>query len=166
VPEQPDTIAGKSHEFMVFAEYFQFYVHDGKSEADLSDAWDDEARARLLAIGDFIIGVQTVRDMDVAVTVEIGEKEPDDDLSAWDHVVQANLEVPSGTLVVSGPTEDYYLAHRITVEPGKYAVRVFYGMLDEVDDEGFEGDDFYRVYLWRSDKVLPVKILKQWLPPL
>ena len=155
---------GKTHELMIFAELFQIYVHDEQSEADLSDAWDEDAEMCMIAVANNILGVRTQRDMDVAVIVEIASGEPEeDDLAEWDHVAQASIDVPSGRLVVSGPTEDYDMAQRIDIAPGRYIVRVYFGMLEEVDEEGFEGDDFYKLVLWRGEPK-PVKVLKQWVP--
>ncbi len=154
-----------THEFMIFAEEFQFYIQDEKSEADLSEGWDDEARANLLAVGTGILSVGCVRDMDVPVIFEVHAARPDDDFSDFDQVVEASIDIPSGRVVVSGPGEDFYSATRIDVSPGTYGVLVHWGMLDEVDEEGFEGDDFYKVVLW-ADALRPVKVLKRWTMPV
>ena len=92
----------KSFKLSLFADYFQFYIQDETVTGDLSDAWNEEAVDRLLAIAPGTIGIGTVRNMDVPVVVEIRDREPDDDSSEWDHVVEASLEVTSGRTVIAG----------------------------------------------------------------
>jgi len=38
------------HELNLFADYFQFYLQDESAEGDVSEAWTDEAVARMLAV--------------------------------------------------------------------------------------------------------------------
>ena len=57
--------------FELFADYFQFYLQDEAASGDLSDAWTPEAVEQLLAIGPGVIGVGTVRNVDVPVEIEV-----------------------------------------------------------------------------------------------
>jgi hypothetical protein len=68
------------HEFSIFADYFQFYIQDEAADGDLSDAWTDEAVERMLATEAGVVGIGTVRNMDVPVTVEILDTESPLDL--------------------------------------------------------------------------------------
>ena len=120
----------KSFELTLFADYFQFYIQDEAANGDLSDAWNKETTERLLALAPGTVGIGTVRNMDVPVTVEILEHAPDDDSSEWDHVVEASLDVESGRIVIAGCTDYVPDAKRIEVAPGSYRVRVSYGALD------------------------------------
>jgi hypothetical protein len=138
----------KSFELSLFADYFQFYILDEDTTGDLSWSWDEAATARMLAIAPGIIGVGTVRNMNVPVTVEIRDQEPDVDVPAWDYVVEATLDVASGRIVVAGCSDYFPDAMRITVPPGSYRVRVSYGALDTPSDDGLDGDDHYRAQLW------------------
>ena len=79
----------------------------------------------MLAIAPGIIGVGTVRNMNVPVTVEIRDQEPDVDVQAWDYVVEATLDVASGRIVVAGCSDYFPDAMRITVPPGSYRVIAF-----------------------------------------
>src|SRR6202023_3968554 len=92
----------KSLELSLFADYFQFYVQDETAAGDLSQAWNEEATERLLAIAPGTVGIGTVRNMDVPVTVHVLAQEPDDDSPKWDHVVEAGLDVASGRMVIAG----------------------------------------------------------------
>jgi hypothetical protein len=138
----------KSFELSLFADYFQFYIQDEAATSDLSRIWNKEAIARMLAAAPGKIGVGTVRNMDVPVTVEIHHQEPGDDVKAWDYVVEATLDVTSGRIVVAGCSDYFPDAMRITVPPGSYRVRVSYGALDTPSDDGLDGDDHYRAQLW------------------
>lgn len=149
----------------VFAEHFQFYVQDADTDNLLSIYWDEISRENLFAVSDEIIGIATVRNMEVPITISFIDKEPkDEDLEEWDHVVQSYLTVKSGRLLVTGPTSADEDSWTQEVEPGIYGVRAYYGMLDEVDAEGFEGDDFYKVALWKTDKPPETEVLKRWIP--
>jgi len=59
---------------------------------DLSDSWRKEATDRLLAVGPGVIGVGTVRNMDVPVVVEIADAEPAHDRKAWNQVNECSVE--------------------------------------------------------------------------
>jgi hypothetical protein len=150
----------KSFALTLFADYHQFYIQDEATDGNLSDSWDDAATARLLAIAPGAIGIGTVRNAEVPVAVEIHEREPDADFVAWDQVIEAALTVVSGPLVIAGCTDYLPDAKRIALAPGSYRVRVSYGGLDTVSDNGLDGDDRYRVQLWRASAI-DVRILKQ-----
>jgi len=92
-------------EYTLFADYFQFYLQDANAEGDLSDNWTPEAVDRFLAVAPGTIGVGTVRNMNVPVVVEVIDRQPDSDLSAWDHVNECTLELPSGRVVIAGCTD-------------------------------------------------------------
>ena len=150
----------KSHELSLFADYFQFYIQDEAAAGGLSNSWNEEATARLLAIAPGTIGIGTVRKMNVPVVVEIRDQEPRDDFSDWDHAVEASLDVASGRLVIAGRTDYFPDAMRVEVRPGCYRARVSYGALDTLSEDRLSGDDHYRVQLWPG---LPtaVHVLKQ-----
>jgi hypothetical protein len=138
----------KSFQFDLFADYFQFYLQDEEADGDLSDAWTPDATDRMLAVADYVVGVGTVRNTTVPVTVELHGAAPADDFDSWDHVTQCSLTVSSGRVVVAGCTDYFADAPRIPVAPGCYSVRVSYGGLDTLSADGLEGADRYRVQLW------------------
>ncbi|MDW4736332.1 hypothetical protein NQ293_26040, partial [Escherichia coli] len=51
-------------------------------------------------------------------------------------------------------------AARIDVAPGTYRVRVSYGGLDTLSEDGLEGDDRYRLQLWPAPPIA-VRVVKQ-----
>lgn len=149
----------RSVELSLFADYFQFYIQDEAADGDLSESWNEQATARLLAVAPGTIGIGTVRNMDVPVAVEVHEREPNDDSSKWDHVVEAELNVASGRIVVAGCTDYFPDAKRVDVSPGSYRARVSYGALNSLSEDGLSGEDRYRVQLWLGPPT-PVRVLK------
>lgn len=89
------------------------------------------------------------------VTVEVLEAVPDSDLDSWDHVPECSIEVPSGRIVIAGCTDYFPEAARNDVKPGTYHARISYGSLNTLSEDGLDGDDRYRVQLWRSTAIEP-----------
>jgi hypothetical protein len=146
-------------EYSPFADYFQFYLQDESADGNLGESWTEEATARLLALAPGTVGVGTVRNMDVPVTVEVHDEEPPQDLEMWDHVVECSIEVPSGRIVIAGCMDYFPDAARIDINAGLYRVRTSYGDLDALSEDGLDGDDHYRVQLWQAEPIQP-QVLK------
>lgn len=144
--------------YELFADYFQFYLQDEKADGDLSDSWTQEAVDRLLAVAPGTIGVGTVRNMDVPVTVELCDAEPESDLEAWDQVTECAIDVPTGRIVIAGCTDYFPDAARIALPPGIYRARVSCGGLDTITPDGLDGEDCYRVQLWPAPPIEPTVI--------
>lgn len=151
----------RTHRLELFADYFQFYLQDEDAEGDLSNSWNDEAFACLLALAPGTVGVGTVRNVDVQVSVEVLEAEPSFDLRQWDMVNECELQVASGRIVIAGCTEYFPDAQRIEVTPGTYATRILYRGLGSVGRDGLEGEDEYHVQLWQAAE-WPTRTLKLW----
>jgi len=147
------------HTFRLFADYFQFYLQDEAAEGDLSECWTEEAVNRLLAVAPGAVGIGTVRNMEVPVSLEIRAVEPELDLDAWQHVVECSLEVTSSQLVIAGCTDYFPDAARVQIEPGSYRVRACFAELDSLSEDGLEGNDRYHLQLWPGVP-LPVVLRK------
>jgi hypothetical protein len=159
----------EKHEFELFPDYYQFYLQDEQTTDGLADAWTDQASEDLFAIALGTIGISTVSHMyDVPVTAEIHTSAPDDDLDRWDHIIECNIDIPSGKIVVAGCTDYFPDAARISVEPGMYQVRVFYGELassrgrDQYKPDSPKGNDQYKVVLWPGESIDP-KVIKRYI---
>lgn len=132
----------------LFADYHQFYIQDDDIDyGDLSDAWTAEATDRLLAVADRVIGVGTVRNMEVPVHISIAEKLPDLVPAEWDRINRASLYCETGRLVIAGCTDYFPEAQRLKIAPGEYDVLVAYRNLDSLSEDGLDGDDSYHLFL-------------------
>lgn len=137
------------HRFELFADYFQFYLQDDDIRyGDLSNAWDEAAVEKMLALGPHTIGVGTVRNMTVPVTVVIVETMPDVAGSGFQRVNRCDINIATGCLVIAGCTDNWLECPRIELEPGVYDALVGYKGLDTLSDDGLEGNDSYHVFLW------------------
>jgi hypothetical protein len=150
----------KKQEFTIFADYFQFYIQDEPADGDLSDAWDSVAESRLLAVAPGTVGIGTVRDMDVSVSVMFHNEEPIAAFDDCDHVVECSISVKSKRLVLAGCTDYFPEAARIKIAPGTYRVRVSYKGLNTISADGLDGNDSYCLDLWPAPTIEPT-ILKQ-----
>jgi hypothetical protein len=139
-----------TYTYRLFADYSQFYLQDEGAAGDLSDAWTDEAVADLVALAPGTIGVGTVRNTFVPVKVQIVPGPPPLDLDEWDHIVECDIDVPTGRLVIAGCTDYLPDAARIELDPGQYRARITYGGLDTLSENGLEGDDRYHLALWKA----------------
>lgn len=150
-------------ELELFADYFQFYIQDENVDGDLSDKWTTEAVELLLATTDGTIGVGTVRNMDVPVTIKTFDIEPhvlNDDENVIGQINECDIEVSSGKVAIAGCTDYFPDAKRIELKNGVYRARIYYGNLDTVSDDGLDGEDFYEIHLWKTDKKQELKVVK------
>ncbi len=136
------------YRFELFADYFQFYLEDEGVSLDMELMWDDDQLNQLLAVHPGLIAVGTARNMTVPVRVEIREGSPEIELKKWDKINECSIRISTGKIVVMGCTDYYPEAARIKVTPGVYRVRVHYGGLDRLSEDGLEGEDHYEVILW------------------
>ncbi len=152
----------------VFADNFQFQLQDQVEDCEYPEHWNDGLLTQLYVVGEKLVGIGTVRDLDIDLRLEIFEEPMTEkelfakiDLSEYDHAVQCNIDIPSGKLLVTGCTTDYEEAAKITLPPGRYGMRILWKDLDSSDDLGFEGEDEYMVQLWPNTE-FEERILKNW----
>jgi hypothetical protein len=135
-------------ELTIFADYHQFYLQDDDERfGNLSDAWTPEATERLMAVAEHVVGIGTVRNMNVPVRIELGPQLPTLDRSQWARINQASLICDTGRIVVAGCTDYFPDAKRLSVSPGIYDVLVGYKNLASLSEDGLEGDDSYHIFL-------------------
>ena len=160
----------------VFADYHQVCVEDCQAQVD--EGGDDEERVkridaritqllnkaayeRHLGVAPGIVCILTGRAMTVPVDVEILAEAPAPNFDGWDRIVEASLDLPSGCLVIHGPTDYFPTAPRISLAPGTYRVRAYFGGLGTVSADGLEGADHYRMVLWPAPQAEPEVLLNQ-----
>ncbi|MFI8347313.1 hypothetical protein [Streptomyces sp. NPDC085596] len=151
----------------LFADYFQLHVMDEDAEDDLGEAWTQEAVSDGLAVSRRTLGIGTAVDMDVTVTVELLDRPPGDDSDAFDHVVEASIEVPTGRVAVLGCTDYLPDAARFEVPEGFVRVRASRTNLANVrlpDEEGYddpEGMEQVHLRIWPAPHSAPA-VIKRW----
>jgi hypothetical protein len=150
----------RRYELTLFADYRQFYIQDEKADGDLSDAWNDAAVERLLAVAPGTVGIGTVRNVDVPVTISVLEREPALDADKFDHIVECSIAVETGTIVAAGCTDYFPDAVRIKLPAVSYRVRASFEGLDSVSADGLEGSDHYHLQLWPAP-LGPVQVHKR-----
>jgi len=134
--------------FELFADYFQFYIQDDDMKfGDLSAAWTEEAVERLLAVSDHVVGVGTVRNMDVPVHVSVSDSLPALKEGEWDRINSASIECDTGRLVLAGCTDYFPDAARLPVPPGRYDTLIAYKGLDTLSEDGLDGNDSYHLFI-------------------
>ena len=133
------------YELTLFADYYQFYIQDENVEGNLSDAWTDQAVERLLAVAQGTVGIGTVRNVDVPVTIAVLEGQPAFDADEFDQVVECSIVVEGGAIVVAGCTDFFPDAARIKIPSGPYRVRASFEGLESVSADGLQGNDQYHL---------------------
>jgi hypothetical protein len=148
-------MAIQRYQYNIFADYHQFYLQDALAPGNLNDLWKREDCEQMFAAEPGLVLIGTMRDRTVPVEVEIRDAPSEEPFENWDHVVDGSIEIPSGFVVVAGCTDFFPSAARISVQPGNYRLRVFYGGSETVSENRFEGQDHYKVSLWPGEPISP-----------
>ena len=138
------------YSFQLDTDHFQFYLEDLALEHDASLLWSDLADPQLDSL-DGLLAIATMRwGLDTAVTIELQQSVPDDtDAEIWDLIRNAYIRTVSGKLHVTTPEGQVSQAPFISIMPGIYNVRVYYGGFNSVLDElALQGEDKYKLTLW------------------
>jgi hypothetical protein len=126
----------------------KFYIQDEKDDGDLSEAWNDAAVERLLAVAPGTVGIGTVRNVDVPVTISVLARESVLDAEKFE------------TIVAAGCTDYFPDAVRIKLPAVSYRVRASFEGLDAVSANGLVGSDHYHLQLWPAP-LGPVQVRKR-----
>jgi hypothetical protein len=90
----------------------------------------------------------------IPLDVIVRTSPPDDDLSDWDNVAEASIELPSGCAVIFAP-ESFESGLRFADVPGMHRVRVYSGGWEGAMDYEYEGPDYYPLALWHAPFAKP-----------
>jgi len=147
-----------TYRFQLLAEYNQFYLQDEFADEEVD--WDESEGRNQLALKPATIAVGTLCERVVPVVIHVRELEIEQRLEDWDQIIDCNIDVPSGRLVVVGCCEGFKKAARIELNPGKYRARICYG--NQYSCGGVRGGccDHYKIILWPSSDE-SVRILKR-----
>jgi hypothetical protein len=158
---------------LVFADHSQFYIQDidGQMAAeadegyDWPEAWSEEAVEvyRIGLDGPCSIAIGTARSDHVETTLRVHGGEPP--LVEAEHIVEADLTVPSGVVHVFGCMELPGPEHRVEIPAGQYRIRVSHvpsGPPPVPVKALEEGPHFrYQLDLWQCAEVSGVAVIRQ-----
>jgi len=160
------------HQFEPYADHLTFVVSDAEATEDVfdGDTWDRADKAWRIAVESHCVVVGTARYDYVPVILTVCSGVPAlDPLDGYDHVVEADVVVPSGKLTVTGATELPSEVEPVPVAPGKYRVRVGYLQTEQRPSKFSEDDPGdhleYRVTMWPVAEDRGVQVLKQGPEP-
>lgn len=158
-----------TYHFQPLADHYQFHVQDAEATDGLidGDSWSNEASQRArIAVAQHAIAVGTARYDFVPVTLEMRAEPPaPEPLDAYDHVVEVDVELPSGRLAVTGCTQLPSEVDPVVLRPGRYRLRIAYepdARPRRVPDDSEPGDYLtYRLTLWPVARSSGMAVLKQ-----
>jgi hypothetical protein len=130
--------------------YRQFYLFDKDCEGDTGapNFWSKTALASGLALEKGVIGVGIASYGLVRLTIEVLDSAPPIlDFETWDRITEGPIKIKTGCLqVLDCPNSAVQL--ELNVENDTYRVRVYGANFASV--VGDEGDDFYRIEVWKA----------------
>lgn len=133
-----------------YTQYRQFFIHDKGFPIDPNnDRWTSEAYKEKLAIepGTLSVGIGSYGPLKGELIL-LDNQVNSIDFSDYDHVVEGSICCESGVLEII-PCMSTEPEISINVTPGNYRVRIYSSGLDTVVEE--EGDDYYRIEIWKGD---------------
>lgn len=171
-PASPDR-----RRFTVLADHGQFYPQDLDAHAVWMRAHaDDDLRApagwtekavdiHRIGVQPHSIAVGTARSDVVETTLLVHPAAPMASLEEAEHVVEADIGLPTGDLAIYGPADDPGQERHVNVAAGHYRVRVSYVPCAPPAAGGNDsepGDHFhYCIDVWPVDSVEALTVLKQ-----
>ena len=149
-----------------YTQYGQFYLssdngsflNDDSNKRESSDTFNESLKERLsIEKNALVVFSQSYGHIKGEIEV-LEEPKGDIDYAKYDHIVEGGINVQSGELqILSWPGNEVELS--MEIKPARYRVRIYGANLDSVT--GDDGDDFYRIELWKSDD-MERKVLKQY----
>jgi hypothetical protein len=165
-----------AQDLIVVADYGQIYIWPYSSAPPDEFADDDEdvplaalddatASGRFVGVRPGFIDVLTPGQCNfrTPLRLEVWLAEPSDDRDDWDHEVDADLDVPEGSLLIAGPP--VHLKSEVVeanVPSGSYRVRISGRGFTELGAAGANGDDSYQLRLWPRGPVSTPLLRKRW----
>jgi hypothetical protein len=165
---------------VLFADYEQFYVqdvdaHDRAMRAGaamdpdlLPGGWTDDAvQVHRIGLEPHSISVGTARN-DLVETVLAIHTGPPHLTANAEHVVEADLDIPTGVVPIVGCTQPPQPEHGLTVVPGRYRARVSY--VPSTPPAGSKphvpGDYFsYQIDMWPFTEPTALTVIRQGPSP-
>ena len=139
------------HELDLFADYHQIHIADVGHRKDDGVTWTDDSVRSRIALGPYFIAFGTARNMNVPIALDVETDRPDPELDRWDQVTECILECPSGEILIKGPSEYEPESFRTKVPSSRMIVRIMWGGLDTISEDGLSGQDHYAIQMWPGE---------------
>jgi hypothetical protein len=142
----------KSYSLEFFTEYYQFYLQDKNTKArtDSDTFWTTQAFEDRMAVEEGLLGISVAKYATIKLQVNFHPlKENTLSLAAYDHVVEASINAPSGILQILNCTS-MVVQLEINVPHGSYTVRSSSACLQTVKAD--TGNDFYVIDIYPAEK--------------
>jgi hypothetical protein len=158
---------GRVLRFEPNANYLMFQVCDPGAEEGLPDpdTWNNSADEWRIGPERCGIAVGTARCDYVPVLLELRAQPPAGSFDDVDHVVEADIELPTGKLAISGWLQQPSEVEPVLFKPGRYRLRVSYAQTQyrpPASNEAEFGDHLeYRIEMWPVQVPTEVRVLKQ-----
>jgi hypothetical protein len=133
------------------ADYYQIQVLDEESATDLADFWTEEAAAEGIVTANDALAIITSTNLRVDVSVDVLQHEPSAPDTTAGHLVEGNLRVSSGRIVVMGCTDYLPDATRVDVGPGWHRVRAVLSSTQAAAEEPAVGERV-RLSIWPVER--------------
>lgn len=146
--------------YEIFADYHQFYLMDGELKPYAPEVYTEDDVRRRIKIAEHIVVIQSERNMTVPVELEVHDSCPGISSVEWQNIAEASLNLPSGRLLIEECAGKAPIDEIALVE-GVYRVRACFAGLDTLSWNGLEGDDRYKVIIWRAP-YKDLEVLKQY----
>ena len=154
-------------DLLLFADYFQFYLQD-EGSTPLPIQWTPHELATLLGVAPGIVVIGTARNSTVPVRIAVFASEPpfSADEQAITLLNECDLIVNSGKVLVAGLTDYQPDAPRLALPKSIYRARIYYYNLEELSEDGLDGNDMYTIHLWQTSAAKDPLFLKGAPPAL
>ena len=163
---------GQVLRFEPYADHLQFVVADAEADSGQldGDTWVKALTEWRIGVERHAVAVATARYDYVPVIVELLDRAPADAVpDDVGRAVEADIEVPSGRLTITGPTQQPTEANLFHLDPGRYRLRVSYaptGYRPAKSNDAEPGDYLeYWIVMWPVQVPSDVRVLKQGPSP-
>ena len=151
-------------------DYWQFYLYDAAAVfSPERREFVESVKASQHGLAICIVGplvnlpMATQYNFKAPIEIVVAEKAPAADADFWDHIIEFDLDLPSGRLMIDEPTP--VGNDGIALPAGLYRARFAGKHLQEAYDWESDSEnqpDAYRLQLWPREQPQPPAELKRW----
>jgi hypothetical protein len=163
-----------AQDLTIESDFGQFYLFDDGAEFHDGSSGPDDS-PELQSLGDAVESGRFVGrsgasylnvltpgqwNFELPLRVEVHDAEPRADLADWQHVVDVDLDLPTGRVVLAASGGG--ARHVTTLPAGAYRARVAGRGFTELGAAGADGDDVWRLQLWPRAAATEPHVRRRW----